>query len=347
MEEFVSVCKSFKRNFKPKPKSPYEPVSFWSEKDFLNDEIVDTFVIIFRTKGCSWALNSGCSMCGYFNDSYWSEMNDDAILSQFESILSKYSGEKFVKIFTSGSFLDDKEINSNIQIKILEKLYEKSDKISVESRPEYITEEKIGKLSKIFKSKIFEIGVGLETSNDFIRDYSINKGYSFEDYARASNVLRENSCKLKTYLMLKPPFLTEKESMHDCINSIEKVKDMTDLISLNPVNVQRNTLVEYLWKRGQFRSPWLYTIVKILKQGKKITKNTRIKCDIVGGGSIRGAHNCKKCDRDFLEAISLFSFNQKTSVFNNISCDCYDVWQDQIDIENLGFGSLVDMGWAL
>ena len=131
--------------------------------------------------------------------------------------------------------------------------------------------------------------------------------------------------------------------MHDCINSIEKIKDVTDLISINPVNVQRNTLVEYLWKRGQFRPPWLYTIVEILKKVKGITKNTTIKCDVVGGGSIRGAHNCKKCDMDFLEAISIFSLNQKPSVLNNLSCDCYDLWQDQIDMENLGFDSLVDM----
>ena len=124
MEEFVSVCRDFKKNFSPKLKSPYEPVSCWSEKDFLKSEIVDTFVIIFRTRGCSWALKSGCSMCGYFNDSHWSEMNDDAILSQFETVLSKYSGEKFVKIFTSGSFLDDKEITIDLPNNRLDVVYQ-------------------------------------------------------------------------------------------------------------------------------------------------------------------------------------------------------------------------------
>jgi radical SAM enzyme (TIGR01210 family) len=347
MEELTNFCMELKKKFQPKMKSTIKSMNCWSEKDILGDEIVDTFVIIFRTKGCSWAMKSGCSMCGYFNDSYWTKISDEAILSQFENILERYSGEKFVKIFTSGSFLDDKEISPDLRTKILEKLYEKSEKISIESRPEYITQEKIDQLSKIFKSKLFEVSIGLETGNDFIREYTINKNFNFDDYVRASKIVRKNSCKLKTYLIVKPPFLTEKESMEDCIYSIEKIKDLTDMVSINPINVQRYTLVEYLWQRKQYRPSWLYTIIEILKKSKKNSKNLRLKCDIAGGGSIRGAHNCRNCDKEFLDLISIFSIKNDLSLFNDVSCNCYDKWQDQIDFENLGFGSLVDLGKSL
>ena len=49
-------------------------------------------------------------MGGYFNDSIWKDVSDKDILAQFDNAMTKYNDEKFVKIFTSGSFFDDKEI---------------------------------------------------------------------------------------------------------------------------------------------------------------------------------------------------------------------------------------------
>jgi radical SAM enzyme (TIGR01210 family) len=107
--------------------------------------------------------------------------------------------------------------------------------------------------------------------------------------------------------------------------------------------VQRNTYVNYLWNRWQYRPAWLFSIVEILKESKKMTKNLRLKCDIVGGGNIRGVHNCKLCDRKFLDAIAEFSISQNLNVFDGLDCECKEKWLDQLDIEDLGFGSLVNI----
>ena len=109
MNELAQFCKHLKKDFSPKVKDSKKPVSSWSEKDVLKDKTVDAFVIILRTKGCSWALESGCTMCGYFNDSLWEDVSDDDLSIQFEKAMKNYNGQKFVKIFTSGSFLDDNE----------------------------------------------------------------------------------------------------------------------------------------------------------------------------------------------------------------------------------------------
>ena len=310
MNELVQFCRNLKKDFTPKSKDPKKPVSCWSEKDVLDDKIVDAFVIIFRTRGCSWALKSGCSMCGYFNDSMWENVSGDNLLTQFDTAMKNYSGQKFVKIFTSGSFLDDKEINPKIRKEIFGKLVKTVDKVSVESRPEFITDEKLSEIKEIFDSKNFEIGSGLETASDFVREHCLNKGFKFEDYKKAAKILKKYNVDLKTYVLIKPPFLTEKESIEDAINTVDKIKTITDTISFNPTNVQRNTVVDYLWKRKHYRPAWLFSVVEILKESNKIAGNIRIKCDIAGGGNIRGAHNCKSCDRKFLQAISEFSLSQ-------------------------------------
>jgi radical SAM enzyme (TIGR01210 family) len=338
-KELTNSIKKLKKDFVPRKTDKTKPVNSWSEKDILNDKIVDTYVIILRTRGCSWAHVSGCSMCGYFNDSIWSDVSDNELLMQFERAMTKYKDEKFVKIFTSGSFLDDEEIKPGIRQKILSNLYDVAEKVSVESRPEYLSDKKL----KDFKYKKLEIGIGLETADDKIRSNCINKGFSFNDYTKAADILKKNKISLKTYILVKPPFLTEKQAIDDAIQSLKKIRNITDIVSLNPVNVQSNTLVNYLWRRQRYRPPWLFSIVEILKKGKKILGDKIIKCDIAGGGRIRGAHNCKECDKKYLKAISDFSLYQDVKIFQDIDCSCREKWLDQLDLEDLGFGSLINM----
>ena len=343
MNELANFCKSLKKDFTPKYKDATKPVSFWSEKDVLDGKIVDAFVIIFRTKGCSWALKSGCSMCGYFNDSLWDNVTDEDLLKQFDTAMNNYSNQKFVKIFTSGSFLDDAEISEKVRREILNRLIDKAEKVSVESRPEFIIDERLSDVKEIFNSKTFEIGIGLESASDFVRKYCLNKGFLFEDYKKAAKILKKYDFKLKTYVLIKPPFLTEKESIEDAIKTVEKIKNITDSISFNPTNIQKNTLVNYLWQRKQYRPPWLFSIVEILKESKKIASDILIKCDISGGGSIRGAHNCKNCDKNYLNAITDFSLNQDVKIFQGLDCACKEKWLDLLDIEELSFGSIIDI----
>jgi len=61
--------------------------------------------------------------------------------------------------------------------------------------------------------KKFEVAIGLETTNDLIRKDCINKGFSFSDFIRASEVAGKNDTSVKAYLMLKPPFLSERIAM--------------------------------------------------------------------------------------------------------------------------------------
>ncbi len=343
MKQLEQLCKDLKKDFTPRIKDPKKPVSFWSEKDVLKNKIVDTFVIILRTKGCSWAKKSGCSMCGYFNDSIWESVSNEDILTQFQTAMDSYSNQSFIKIFTSGSFLDNEEISSTVRTKILSNLYKSADKVSVESRPEFIHSKELVKINNISNGKIFEIGIGLETANDIIREKNINKGFTFNNYKKVAELLKQNKMKLKTYVLIKPPFLTEKESINDTNETIQKIKNLTDTISFNPTNIQRNTVVNYLWRKNMYRPPWLFSIIEILKQSKKITKNVLLKCDIIAGGTLRGAHNCKECDNKFLRAVSRFSLTQDIKEFENLDCSCREKWLDQLDMENLGFGSLANM----
>jgi radical SAM enzyme (TIGR01210 family) len=325
MNKLNETIKSL-RDKHPRPKNPREYINWWVEKDVLDGEIVDAFVMILRTRGCGWALKGGCSMCGYINDAAKKRVEEEDILYQFREVMSHFSNEKIVKIFTSGSFLDEDEIQKSVQDNILENLHEKTEKIIVETRPEFVDKERLK------GCKNLEIALGLESANDFVSENSINKGFKLQDYIKATNILNDLGLSIKTYLLIKPPFLTEREAISDAVKSAEAIASFTQTISFNPVNIQRFTLVENLWKNGEYRTPWLWSVVEVLKKCHKL-RGLKIMSSPTAGGTKKGAHNCGKCDADVLKGIRDFSLTQDMSFLDKLNCDCKENWQDILSIE--------------
>lgn len=325
MESFQQICRSLKEKYIPKnDKKPRT----WSEDDVLNGKITKAFVVILKTKGCFWAHHSGCTMCGYFKDSNPS-ITEKNIEEQISYALSRYQGEKIVKIFTSGSFLDEREIPLKMQEKIVKKFFEKAEKVSIETRPEFVS--CIEKLN-VPDEKIMEISLGLESANDMVLKYSINKGFTFAEWKKSAKEVLDMGMKLKTYLLIKPPFLTEEEAIEDAIYSVKKIADYSHTISFNPTAIHGYTLVEYLWKRNLYRPPWLWSICSVLERTKEIFSG-QIKCDIVAGGTRRGAHNCGKCDNSFLNAIRDYTLRNKINAFEKLECNCKEEWMDILEME--------------
>jgi len=340
MSQLQDLCKTFSASRPHDRVTPSRPVRWWTEKDRLDGTVVDAFVVIFVTEGCSWAHHSGCTMCGYGNDSAATPVTTADLEQQVSTALRDYHGEPLVKIFNSGSFLDDRELPPKARETMLSS-FSKASKITVESRPEYVTAEALEQIHALTDPRVFEVGIGLETSNDTVREHAINKGFTFAQYKTAAHLLRKQRMSVKTYLLTKPPFLTEQEAGEDNVQSIRAIAPLTDIISLNPVTVQRHTLVEFLWRRDQYRPPWLWTLVDVLQRGRQLFPG-HLKCDTVAGGSQRGPHNCGTCDTKILDALNAFSLHQDPSVFNDLACPCHDLWQDQCAYEQLTFGSVVD-----
>lgn len=334
MRELQSMINSIQRKRVCKPR---EYLGAWTESDVLNGKVVRALVIILRTKGCRWALKSGCSMCGYINDAVQDEVKDEDLLYQYECARKKLNRHDIVKIYTSGSFLDIEEIPERVQLEILKDLGKDVQKVIVESRPEFIVKERVEQLKYLVNE--LEIAIGLESADNFILRNSINKGFTFEDYIEKAELLRDLGVAVKTYILIKPPFLTEKEAIETAVNSTSKISKYSQTISFNPVNIQSNTLVEFLWKRNEYATPWLWSVVEVLQRSKSIS-DSRLISDPTAGGGKRGAHNCGRCDRQVLKSIREFSLTQDISVFKGLYCECKERWLDLLDLESFAFTQL-------
>ncbi|MBW1933501.1 MAG: archaeosine biosynthesis radical SAM protein RaSEA [Deltaproteobacteria bacterium] len=326
MDELQAFCRELRKM--KRPVRVIEPRT-WSEDDVLEGRLTKAFVFILKTRGCFWAHHSGCTMCGYFNDSV-PGIERREIEKQVEIALQRYQGEKIVKIFTSGSFLDEREVPADIQKKLLEKFFERAERVIIESRPEFI--KNLDYISDIAKNKVLEVAMGLESANDRVLEHSINKGSTFSQWKDAAKGVLDRDMKLKTYILVKPPFLTESEAIEDALFTVRKVSDISDTLSFNPVAIHANTLVEYLWRRKLYRPPWLWSVAEILEETAEIFDG-QIKCDVVAGGGRRGAHNCGKCDNSFLRAVERFTLHGDRDAFKKLKCECREEWLDSIEIE--------------
>ncbi|OUJ19061.1 MiaB family Radical SAM enzyme [Methanonatronarchaeum thermophilum] len=330
-KQLEKIMTNIRKTNLPTKNDPKKPVAVWKDKARNNDRPINCLNIILRTTGCSWGRESGCTMCGYIYDSTEKTTVKD-LKKQFDIAINKHEEQtKYIKIFTSGSFLDDEELPQEAREYILQKTSKTGVEIlGVESRPEFITKDKIKKAREYIPE--FEVGLGIESTDNQVLNETINKNSSYKEYKTAIQKIHDAGGKVKAYLMLKPPLLTEKEAINDTIRSIKTVaKENVDKISINPCNVQRGTLVEQLYNKKQYRPPWLWSLLEILKQTND--QPTNIISDPVGGGKERGAHNCGECDTHILNTINHYSLHQEKKYLDKPECDCKTKWKTTLENE--------------
>ncbi|NMC61118.1 MAG: archaeosine biosynthesis radical SAM protein RaSEA [Candidatus Methanofastidiosa archaeon] len=297
---------------------------FFYNRENVQGKEAKALSIILPTVGCRWRR---CNMCSYFEDS-----PNDSSINIFNVFIEEFNNAydeeiKKVKLFTSGSFLDPKEVNSDCAKKIISFLSEKGIyEVTLESRPEYVQEDYLKEIIGNNEIQI-EVAIGLESSNNRILQHSINKGFTFEDFLLASEVLKKLNIKNKAYLMIKPPFLNEKEAIYDAIESAKAIENIADVISFNPMTVHKNTLVEYLWNKGEYSPPWGWSILEILKETSKLKPD--IISHPVAFGRSRGPKNCKTCNREIEKRILEFSLRNDPKILD-YECECKKEWEEEL-----------------
>ncbi len=270
-------------------------------------------------------------MCGYVYDAA-REIGQEEVVGEFKKAFGKIGDIEYLKIFTSGSFLDPQELSAGARQEILSHVPESLRRVQIESRPEFIKEKALLDIKNMLSAEL-EIGIGLETANDRIRA-AINKGFSFDDFKKAVKLCKKHDVKVKAYLLLKAPFLTEREALLDVRDSIVKARKAgADRVSVNPLNVQRGTLVERLWQRGEYRPPWLWTVVEVLKWADE-NMDIPVLSHPTAAGKRRGAHNCVSCDGEVYKGIMAYSTTRDPRHLE-LECKCKDLWKDVLELEGL------------
>jgi len=193
------------------------------------------------------------------------------LIRKFDKFFRNLDKTENLKVFGSGSFLDEKQVPKEVRRYFIEKCRQMGiKKVTIESRPEFITTEKL----KEFDGIDLEIGIGLEVADDKILK-RINKGFSLKDYERAVDIIHKCNKKVRTYLLVNLPFVRDIEkSLEDSVRYALKFSDSIVLINLLP---HHNSKLFKMWLRGEWN---FLSRDEFYKLVKKFAKNPKIEIDV-------------------------------------------------------------------
>ena len=149
----------------------------------------------------------------------------------------------------------------------------------VESTPNKVYDERVElsqRIQGLREDQNMEIGIGLETVDDFIRILCLNKGYHKEDFEKAiDHILKlpqhhRSRISVVGYVLVKPPWLTENEAIKDAVktiaylHSLSEQKAISILPALEPTIISGGTLLSYLWERNEYEPLNYWSVLEVL-----------------------------------------------------------------------------------
>lgn len=340
-------------------------------KFFYDGKMIDRVMVVLRANGCEhYKKTGGCSMCSHFNGTPTDIVTDDNYKTQWDSALKGEGIEKegfefninnypVVCIYNLGSLLNEKEISNKAVNYIFGTLnnYQNVKKAIIESRVEYVTDESISNIKKVYDG-ILEVGIGIESTNSTVRELCHHKGIEdFEKVKDAIRILHKHNSKALAYVNFKPVFLTEKEAIEDAIKTAVDCFNMGfDAVSIEPTSLQDQSLANYLYELGLYRVPWLWSVREIVDgiYSKLSNKQLDIRIggyfdeEVLSGSQGIGyegkneifphmtSSNCSLCTDRYIEAIKQFNATYEIKYLHNIEkCQkCYPLWNDIIKVSD-------------
>ena len=141
--------------------------------------------VILRTKGCHWWWSSGCTFCGYFNDTR-DDVTNENLHAQWEHAkkkLNNFEGMDMVKVYTSGSLLEDREIPVEFQQAVLSECHE-LERVDCRIKVRAIDRRKTT-MGNQHKSKIHCCNRLPEAYDDEVLKFHVNKGFTTKSFDKS------------------------------------------------------------------------------------------------------------------------------------------------------------------
>lgn len=326
------------RALNPWPPAQYSAGGFFTIPINVHGTPHDMPLGFVGSTGCTWARAGGCTMCDY--GGFTGHVTDTQLIGQAKAILDQWPAETEINLSSLGSFFDDRELSHDARLGILREVAARPhiELLGIEARANNVTTRKVREAKAILGShRCLEVGMGLESRNDFVRNVCINKGLRSDTFEKAIAVLHACDVHAVGHVLLKPPFLTEAEAIGDAVETIEYLDSLgVRRIVLMVCNVKEGTLVGELHDIGAYRPPWLWSVIKT---ALSVSESARRKLLIYGfdcGLPMKAlGSNCPKCDGRILGLIREFCGTADPATLApafSQPCECLSRWREELAV---------------
>jgi radical SAM enzyme (TIGR01210 family) len=245
---------------KKNPVDPEKPYAWLVEKERTSPGSIEDVATIFLTnRECPF----NCLMCDLWKNTTDKSVTEGAIPDQIELALNNLPHVKHLKLYNSGSFFDKKAIPEEDYKKIAS-LVGGFETVIVESHPAFI-DERCLRFRDMIKADL-QIAIGLETVNTGILR-KLSKRMTIEEFAASVDFLMRHDIFTRTFILLRPPFLTESDGVFWAERSIDFAFNAgVECCVIIPVR-PGNGIMDQLLEKGIFSLPDIRSLEKVIEYG--------------------------------------------------------------------------------
>ncbi|MDQ2731891.1 MAG: radical SAM protein [Armatimonadota bacterium] len=248
------------------PHQPLDPSrpsgAFIEEERTASGAVADVATLFLTNRECPFR----CLMCDLWKNTVPYTVPRGAIAEQIRKGLEGLPPARQVKLYNSGSFFDPNAIPSADYPEIAAEL-RSMDRVIVECHPAFV-----GKRSLDFRSHLsaeLEVAIGLETAHPGILE-KLNKRMTLEQFRRAAEYLQQHNMALRTFILLRPPFLSEEEGLEWAKRSLDYAFECGAAVCTLIPTRTGNGALERLAAEGQFSPPALASLEEGLAYGIRL-----------------------------------------------------------------------------
>jgi radical SAM enzyme (TIGR01210 family) len=240
------------------PVDPWRPWSFLVEPEFSASGRVEDVATVFLTnRECSFR----CVMCDLWKYTTEVTVPDAAIPAQIDYALSRLAPAQHIKLYNSGNFFDARSIPRAAWPLIAQRV-SSFRTVIVENHPRLCGPD-CAEFQQLCGTQL-EVALGLETSNSDTLA-TLNKHMTTDDFERACRTLLREGIRVRAFILLRPPGISEEQGVEQALNSVRFALDCgVSCCSVIPARPGNGLLDQWL-SQGLFERPGLRSLERVLE----------------------------------------------------------------------------------
>jgi radical SAM enzyme (TIGR01210 family) len=288
---------------------PFRPYHTLIERERTPGGGAEEVITLFLTnRECGFT----CLMCDLWKFTTDATVPAGAIPEQIQWALERLPPAKHIKLYNSANFFDPRAVPPEDYPRIAELLYP-FETVIVENHP-LLTGENVTRFARLLRPRL-QVAMGLETIQpDMLQ--RLGKKLEPDDYRRAVGWLSEHGIGTRTFILLKPPFVTEKEGIEWALSSLEYAFGAgSDCCTVIPVR-SGNGAMDLLEREGAYSPPKLSSLEEVQSRGIGMGLG-----DVYADTwDLRLFSDCSKCFESRKERMERMNLEQ--AILPLIECTC-------------------------
>jgi len=289
---------------------PYRPYAMLVEPECSADGVLEDVLTVFLSnRECPFR----CLMCDLWKNTTDETVPVGAVPQQIRTAIAELPASQHIKLYNSGNFFDVAAFPRE-DLPEVAKLVSGYKTVVVENHPK-LCNDAVLEFQQLCGIPL-EVAIGLETSHEPTLA-RLNKKMTTSDFAKACEFLLKNGVRVRAFVLLRPPWTTERQGIERAIESVRFAFDQgVNCCAVIPTR-SGNGVMEQLQQAGQFEPPALASLETVVQETLGWQRG-RVFADLWDLEQFSKCPKCFETRRDRLQQMNLSQV-----VLSEIECgDC-------------------------